>query len=245
MGLSITVLGCSGSYPGPGSACSGYLVQGGGVSVWLDAGSGTLAALQDYLPLERVDAIVLSHDHVDHWSDVEGFFTATAYVVPRSPRSVPVYAPVGVRKIAARFAQSEASALDWHDVTDGSEVDVGGLHFRFSRTEHPPETLAVRVDGEGSSLGYSADTGPGWRLSALGSGLDLALCEATFLTPHEGSYPHMSARQAGLSAREAGAARLVITHLWPTVDPETSRADAEAAYGGPVTVAAAGDRYEL
>lgn len=245
MGLSLTVLGCCGSYPGPGAPCSGYLVQGGGVSVWLDAGSGTMANLQHHLTLDQVDAIVLTHDHVDHWSDVEGFFIATAYVVPRPPRSVPVYAPAGVRRAAARFADNDASALDWRDVGDGSEIDIGGLRLHFSRTDHPPETLATRIDGEGKSLGYSADTGPGWSLSALGPGLDLALCEATFLTPHEGSYPHMSARQAGLTAREAGVARLVITHLWPTVDPEEASADAEAAFGGPVTVAETGTRYEL
>jgi ribonuclease BN (tRNA processing enzyme) len=55
----------------------------------------------------------------------------------------------------------------------------------------------------------------------------------------------MSARQTGLTAREAGAARLVITHLWPTVDPEAARADAEVTYGAPVTVATTGARYEL
>jgi len=245
MGLTVTVLGCSGSYPGPGSPCSGYLVQGGGVSLWLDAGSGTLANLQTHLRLDQVDAIVLTHEHVDHWSDVEGFFTATAYVLPRPAHSVPVYGPSGIRESAARFVSSSDSALDWRDVQDGSEVDVGGLHLRFSRTEHPPETLAVRIDGEGKSLGYSADTGPGWPLSSLGPGLDLALCEATFLTPHEGSYPHMSARQAGQTAREAGVARLVITHLWPTVDRGIAQADAETAFGGPVTVAETGARYEL
>jgi ribonuclease BN (tRNA processing enzyme) len=244
MGLTLTVLGSSGSYPGPGAACSGYLLQGGGVTVWLDAGSGTLANLQRHIGLEQVDAIVLSHDHVDHWSDVEGYFTATAYVVPRRAGSVPVYAPREVRTAAARFAEKEASPLDWRDVSDGSEVSIGDLNLRFSQTDHPTETLAVRVDGEGKSLGYSADTGPGWSLSTLGSGLDLALCEATFLTPHEGSYPHMSARQAGLTAREAGAAHLLITHLWPTVDPEVARAEAEAAYDGPVKVAKAGGRYE-
>jgi ribonuclease BN (tRNA processing enzyme) len=212
--------------------------------VWLDAGSGTLANLQRHIGLEQVDAIVLSHDHVDHWSDVEGFFTATAYVVPRPAGTVPVYAPADVRRAAARFAAKEMSPLDWRDISDGSEVTIGGLQLRFSQTEHPTETLAVRVDGEGKSLGYSADSGPGWSLSALGPGLDLALCEATFLTPNEGSYPHMSARQAGLTAREAGAARLFITHLWPTVDPHAARAEAEAAYGGPVTVAEAGARYE-
>ena len=44
--MRLTVLGCCGSYAAPGGACSGYLVQGGGKNLWLDAGPGTLANLQ-------------------------------------------------------------------------------------------------------------------------------------------------------------------------------------------------------
>ena len=103
----------------------------------------------------------------------------------------------------------------------------------------------MRIDGAGRSLGYSADSGPGWGLSELGEGLDLALCEATYLSDREGSLPHMSARQAGHSARTAGAARLVVTHLWPRTDRRAAEAEAAAAFGGPVTVAAVGDRYQV
>jgi ribonuclease BN (tRNA processing enzyme) len=245
VGLSLTVLGCSGSYPGPGAACSGYLVQGGGVSVWLDAGSGTLANLQRHIGLHEIDAVVLSHEHVDHWSDVEGLFVALAYVNPApQPRSIPVYAPAGVRIAAQRFSSTE-TPLTWHDVTDGDRLDIGGLGFRFSRTDHPTETLAVRVDGEGRSLAYSADTGTAWSLAELGPGIDLALCEATHPLSKEGTYQHMSAREAGEMAKAAGAKRLLLTHLWPTVDPKQSQSDGELAFGGPTAVAEIHRRYEV
>ena len=103
----------------------------------------------------------------------------------------------------------------------------------------------MRVDAGGRSLGYSADTGPAWSLEALGPGLDLALCEATMTIEEEGTLQHLSARQAGLSARAAGAGRLVLTHLWATLDPEQSRAEASVAFGAPVEVATVGARYEL
>jgi ribonuclease BN (tRNA processing enzyme) len=242
--LTLTVLGCSGSYPGPAGACSGYLVQAGGTSVWLDAGSGSLANLQRHLDLAAVDAIVLTHAHADHWSDVEGYFVAATHVLHHPPASVPVYAPVAVREAAA-FSRTPGSSLAWHDVADGATVDIGALHLTFSRTDHPPETLAVRFDGEGRSLGYSADTGPGWSLSALGPGIHLALCEATYLSADEGTYPHMSARQSGVTAREAGAERLVLTHLWPIVDPAASAAEAEVAFGRPVEMAELHRSYQV
>ena len=241
MGLSVTVLGCSGSYPGPGNACSGYLVRSGGTTLWLDAGSGTLANLQQHVGLHDVDAVVLSHEHPDHWSDVEGFRVACAYVVRRS--GVPVYATAGV---GDRLFPDFEPVLDWHVVTDGDHVEIGGLEVRFARTDHPPETLATRVDADGRSLAYSADTGPGWSFQALGGGIDLALCEATYLADREKPHStHLSARQAGAMARQAGVGRLLLTHLWPVIDPAQAREEAGAAFGRPVAVAQLHAEYEV
>ncbi len=240
MGLSVTVLGCSGSYPGPGAACSGYLVRGAGTTVWLDAGSGTLANLQRHVALDHVDAVVLTHEHPDHWSDLEGYRVACAYVIEHA--GVSVYAPAGLEQ---RLSADAAPAFMWRTVAAGDRVTVGRLQLRFSRTDHPPETLAVRVDGDGRSLVYSADTGPAWSMGDLGPGIDVALCEATYLADREGTAGHLSARQAGVMARQASAGRLVLTHLWPTVDPEASRAEAEAAYGRPVELARMHETYDV
>jgi ribonuclease BN (tRNA processing enzyme) len=209
--------------------------------VWLDAGSGSLANLQRHLALADVDAVVLSHEHPDHWSDLEGFYVACRYVQPRS--AVPVFAPKGLRSLL-RMGPTE-DTLVWHDVAGGDRVDIGGLGLTFSRTDHPPETLAVRVDGGGRALGYSADSGSAWSLAELGNDLDLALCEATFLQDREDSLQHLSARQAGAMAKAAASARLVITHLWPTVNPRSAQIEAADAFGGPVEVAAVNRTYAV
>jgi ribonuclease BN (tRNA processing enzyme) len=242
VGLSVTVLGCSGSYPGPAGACSGYLVDDGATRLWMDAGSGTLANLQTHLELGLLDAIVLSHEHPDHWADLEGFHNILRFVLVRE--EFPVYAPGGLKE---RTYEDMSPWVEWHDVADGDRVSVGSLALTFSRTDHGPETLAVRVDSQaaGGSLGYSADTGPGWSLEALGGGLDLALCEATIPRSREGELQHLSAHQAGESARAAGAGGLVLTHLWPTLDAERARAEGSAAFGADVELAAVGGRFEL
>lgn len=240
MGLTLTVLGCSGSYPGPGAACSGYLVRGAGTTLWVDAGSGTMANLQLHVGLADVDAVVLTHEHPDHWGDIEGFRVASAYGLDRS--HIPVFAPAGLR---AHLSTDPGLTFDWRVVASGDQVSVGGLTLTFSRTVHPPETLAVRIDGDGRSLAYSADTGPGWSFASLGDGIDLALCEATYVSGPFGAPIHLTAGEAGAMAREAGIRRLLLTHLWPTVDPGVSRAEAEAAYGGPVEMAKANETYEV
>ncbi|MBW3581123.1 MAG: MBL fold metallo-hydrolase [Actinobacteria bacterium] len=242
--LALTVLGCSGSYAGPGGACSGYLVQSDGVSVWLDAGPGTLANLQLHLDLDDLDAVVLTHAHPDHWVDVLPYHNAIRYLRPRT--GLPVFSPPEVRRLAREVNGGLEPALHWTDVHGGSTVTVGALSLSFSRTDHGPETLAVRVgDASGASLGYSADTGPGWSLSELGPDLGLALCEASLAPEQERRVQHLTAAQAGTSARAAGARRLVITHLQPGVDPDRSRDDASAAFGLPVDLAADHARYEV
>jgi len=238
--LGVTILGCDGSYPGPGGACSGYLVRGGGATVWLDAGSGTMANLQRHVALEEVDAVVVSHEHPDHWTDLEAFYVACTYVIGRS--GIPVYAPAGLERLTH---ENTVPTFQWHTVADGDGVGIGGLKLSFSRTDHGPETLAVRFDGDGGSLGYSADSGPGWSLAHLGTGLDLALCEATYLRDSEGTAHHMSARQAGLSGREAGVARLVLTHRWPTVPAQAAWEEGSEAFGAEVTLAEPNREYQL
>ena len=246
MGLSVTVLGCSGSYPGRGAACSGYLVQGGGMNLVVDLGPGSLANLQEHLELSAVDAVILTHRHPDHWTDLVGLEVAWTYGLERT--GLQVYGTGENRAIAEILTGGLAPTVEWHDVADGDEVDLGGLHLRFARTVHYVETLAVRIDerDSGSSLAYSADTGPGWSFDSLGSGIDLALCEATHLAEDEARGTlHLSARQAGVMARAAGVSRLLLTHQWPEYDPERFRVEGSEAFGAPVDIAVTHERYDL
>ncbi len=246
MALTLTVLGCDGSHagPGPAGAASGYLLRSWttGDCLWLDAGPGTFANLQRFCDPRRLTGIVLSHEHLDHWTDVEGLVTAARWTWRWDRDPVPVLAAPG---IAARLAQPIDGILDWSEVGDGDTVALGGVRLTFSRTDHGPVTLAVRVEGAGRVLGYSADSGPGWSLAALGSDLDLALCEATFTKEYEGTVQHMSGRQAGRSARAAGARRLVLTHRSPAVEAGAVAAEAAEAFGAPVETATVGRGFSL
>ncbi len=243
--FTVTVLGCDGGYQSPGGACSGYLLRAAGTCVLLDSGPGTLANLQRYVGIDALDAVVLSHEHPDHWGDLEGLAVARRYglaAAAADQERARVLAPSGLREITYHC---RGDAFCWDVVTDGSEERVGAFDLCFSRTDHGPETLAVRVGALGRRLVYSADTGPAWELAALGEGADLALCEATFTKEHEGSALHLSGRQAGRSARAARARRLVVSHRWPTVSQAAVTAEASEAFEGDVVAAAAGLTFEL
>jgi ribonuclease BN (tRNA processing enzyme) len=238
--MSLRVLGCDGSWPGPGGAGSGYLVTAGGTTVLVDAGPGTFANLQLWAEPSSIDGVILSHHHADHWTDLHALATHALLVSGR--RALPVLAPAGLERLSGLGGHA---ALAWCTVTDGDTTTMGDLRFAFHRTDHAPETLAVRIDGGGRTLGYSADTGPGWSLAGLGTWLDLVLCEATYTAEHEGMAGHMSGRQAGEQARTARARRVVLTHRWPTVDRSQLAEEAAGAFGGPVEQAEIGKEFEL
>ncbi|HYD09127.1 MAG TPA: MBL fold metallo-hydrolase [Acidimicrobiales bacterium] len=242
MGLTVTVLGCDASYPSPGGACSGYLVESGRTRLWLDAGTGTMAALSPE-QLESIDGIVLTHAHPDHWTDVLVFHHLVKYYRPRD--AIPVWSPARVQELVRAVNGDDLAPLAWAVIDATSRVTCGDLSLSFSRTDHGPETLAVRLDGGGVSVAYSADTGPGWAMSSLGDGLGLALIEATLDAAHEGVVQHLSGRQAGLMAEEAGARALVLTHIDPDVSGTEQLEAAKTTFRGPVSLATPGARYEV
>lgn len=245
------MLGCDGSYPGPGGAASGYLVRAGSTTLWLDAGPGTFATLQQVGDPGTVDAVVLSHEHPDHWTDLESFAVWRRQHPGLGP--VPVLAPPGLRR---RSYFADDPLLAWQEVGPAYRVPLGELTCSFVATDHGPPTLAVRVDqqagpegagdpaGPAAALAYSADTGPDWSVAELGEGIGTVLCEATFTRRHEGQARHLSGHQAGAMAAAAGVGRLVLTHRWPTVSAEAVAEEAAGAFGRPVDQAAAGAVFD-
>lgn len=245
--LAVTVLGSSGSYASVDNPATGFLVQSPEASVVLDCGPGTLGPMQRAIDLADISAFVLTHCHPDHWLELPVIRNVFTWFVPRE--NVPLYGTQGTcdldRAVTVR-APDRSDPFDWNVVDENSQVSIADQSWSFSRTDHSVETLAVRVDVAGRSFAFSSDSGPAWDFRSLGSGIDLAFCDASHPEELEGKgIPHMSAREAGLAGWVAGVGRLAITHVIPGADREKQRRQAEAAYGGPVEVALPGRRFEV
>ena len=244
MALKLTILGCSGTYAAAGNACSGYLVANDDTVLWVDTGPGTLANAQRHVDLDDVDAIVISHSHPDHWLDLPVLRNVYRYVLGRE--AVPLYSTEEtIEKAQVVCDQELAPTFDVTVIDETSSLRIGSLGLTFSRTDHPVETLAMRIEADGQALAYSADTGPGWSFDRFGAPIDLALCEATLGPEDDGLAPHVTGQQAGTIAANADVGRLVITHAMPGHDLDRRRAETEAAFGRPVEVAHVGDTFTL
>ncbi len=248
--MKVTVVGCSGTFPGPQSCCSAYLLEAGGFRLLVDAGNGATGALQQHVGILDLDAIVISHLHGDHYLDLVTYTYARRYHPAGCPGPVPVYGPDGTRsQVAAAYARPVDTLLDAvYDfrVLSPGPLDIGPFRMDLARVNHPVETYAMRFAAGGGSLTYSADTGESDPLVELAKGSDVFLCEASYLDG-EANPPdvHLTGGQAGAHAARAGVGQLVLTHLVPWGDARRTLAAAQAAYDGEITLAATGGVFEI
>lgn len=227
-----TVLGCCGSYSGPGACCSGYLLRGGGAAIWVDCGNGTLAALQRHISLEELTAVFVSHIHPDHCVDVFGLDVAFRYGGLR--QGLEIFAPNDVRASLQGLAgESFGSAFEWVELEGSAPRALHrDLDLQFSLTDHPVPTYAMCARTDSTSLAYTSDTGPGWSGAELGDDIDLWVSEATYLNDFKGAPIHLAPSEAANLATARNAKRLLLTHFWPGVDPAFSVAEASAEFPG-------------
>lgn len=237
--MKVTVLGMNGPFPAAGGACSGYLVQAGETLVQLDMGTGTLAALTKLCAPESLTAIVFSHWHFDHCSDVLPLLYRLSLAAP-----LDVWGPEDdtspVRGILAAMPQ-----VKLHTLHAGDRVQIGDIALEVFTARHPVPALMYRLCADKKTLAYTGDTNTTPDLPALADKADLLLADGLFPESMwaEGK-PHLSAKQVAELARDAGAKRVVITHLNPQIDPETLLREARTARLD-ATLASCGAVYQV
>jgi ribonuclease BN (tRNA processing enzyme) len=202
----------------------------------MDCGNGTFANLQQHVNPGDLTAVVITHAHPDHCVDIYGLHVMYKYGLEQ--RMLPVYAPEGVEKTLEGLVGTWTDTFDWRLIGDGDRSEIGETKFCFSRTDHPLPTVGVEIAHGDKRLVYTADTGPAWSVEVFDPHADLVLSEATYQHDDIRAPIHLSAKQAGEAARAARAKRLMLTHLWPTLDPVASVEEGSEAFGRAVSLAA-------
>ncbi|HEX9042328.1 MAG TPA: MBL fold metallo-hydrolase [Trebonia sp.] len=249
--MRLTVVGCAGSFPGPDSPASCYLLEADGFRLVIDFGNGSLGALQKYAALSGIDAVCLSHLHADHCVDLYSYSIARAFHPDGQLPAIPVYGPAGTAERMASIHGSDGDDLGltkrftWETVEPGP-LTIGPFDVELAHMNHPVETFAYRFTRGGRALVYTGDTGATEEVPALAAGADVLLSEAAFLeAPDLPPDLHLTARQAASYASRAGVGKLVLTHLQPWTNPDDARAEAATAFPGDLDIAAAGQVIDL
>lgn len=256
--MKLTILGCSGSIPGPDSPTSGYLLEADDTRIALDLGNGTLGTMQRHIDPFALDAVLLSHLHPDHCADF-GALTVLRRYHPRPPydpaeRKLSVFGPEEAPdRLAALYApnaveRAEADLSDVYEFATAPEdpVRIGPFEIRAVPVHHVCPTWGFRISVDGAVLAYTADTGRCAALPELARDADVLLAEASWLdSPDRPDGLHLSGRQAAEVATEAGARRLLLTHVQPWSDSAAILDEARRYTGVPVELVEVDKQYRL
>lgn len=240
--MRLTVLGSDGTWPGEAGQCSGYLLTHEGFHLWLDAGTGTFARLQEHVGIDDVGAMLVTHGHADHFLDMIPAFYARHYG-GLGTAGLPFYSPEGFFDVASKLVSENgrdvmAEAYSFGQLAHGTKVEIGPFRVTaFEMTHIGVYSLGYRIEAGGHVLAFSGDTGPCENAVEMARGADLFLCEATYQDPSELTFFHLSATQAAEHATAAEVKRLVLTHLTPGLDHGTSLEQAANGFAGAIDVA--------
>jgi len=240
--VEVTILGSQGTWPGPGGQTCGYLVSHDGFHLWVDAGTGTFARLQEHVALGDIGGMLITHGHPDHFVDMIPAFYARHYGKMGEP-GLPFYSPDGFTDLAALLVSENgrnvmAEAYDFRVAKEEQSFELGPFRVTpFEMMHVGVKALGYRIEADGVVLAYTGDTGPCDEVVDLARDADVFLAEATYQDTSNLMPFHLSARQAGEIAQQAGARRLVLTHLTPDLDPVVSLREAAEAFDGVVDLA--------
>ena len=231
--VKVTVIGCSPAWPNAGGAQSGYLLEGAG-RLLLDCGPGVLARLRNGNgSWPDVDAVVITHFHLDHFGDLIPWVFGAAFGPGRSTEKPALWLPPGgsgrLRSLGGQLAFTPQLELAFHvnEYRPDEAFAAGGYDVTPVRLAHYDEqTFGMRVSDGARTVAYSGDTAPTPRLADLARDADLFLCEATLGDPEPAERGHLTAEEASDAFAESGARRLVLIHRPDELplDPELERA---------------------
>jgi len=232
--MKLTVLGCYGPFPSAGGTCSGYLLEQDGYAILLDCGNGVLSNLQYFVRLDELSAVIISHLHSDHISDLFILRHALSLSKYSGLRTSPlkIYSPA---EPAAEYDRLflYKDQYDIEVINEKKRFEIGPFLFSFLHTVHSIPSYAISVlSNNRNKLVYSSDTEYFPQLSSFAEDASLFLCESTFLSSdlQKGAINHLSAKQAAKLAFEGQVKQLLLTHFLPYNEHERYHEEATAIF---------------
>lgn len=252
--MRLTVLGSGNGVPTATRGCPGFLLEGGGETVLLDPGPGTLAAAaRRGVDAGRVTGVLITHLHLDHHLDLAALVFALRAPRFRGRPPLRVLGPRGLvrvftlwREAYGRWMEPAGYELEVAEAEAGP-ARLGGLYLTGVSVPHgdrPALAWRIRDREDGPVLAFSGDTGEGPAAVEAGRGADLFVLECS-LPPGEPTVKHLTAEAAGKVAAATGCRRLLLVHFSAAVEGTPVEEAVRAAYAGPLDLAVDGTEVEV
>lgn len=243
--MELIVLGSGSSVPHWKRGSAGYLVSGGGRTILVDVGLGTLQKLATLrIPLAEPDAAAFTHLHLDHTAELAPLLFALRNPGIGRTKTLTLLGAPGFREFYIRLLGTYGVWVEPLDYPleikeiDGHPVPLGGLTLRAFPVSHSPQSVAYRVEdpSDGKTIAFSGDTDVCEGLVEAVRGADLAVIECSFPDGRKAE-GHLTPGEAGEIASRSGAKRLLLTHFYPECDGEDIFGQCRKRYAGEILLA--------
>lgn len=244
--MRVTMIGRCGAFPVAGEATTGFLIETNEGSVLVDCGSGVVERLQRFLPIQHLDAVLISHYHHDHVADL-GVLEYSALVTTRQglrAKPLHVYAPKQPSEQFARWRLEPFCEL--HPTAPDTQLELLGLSVRFMSTRHPVPCMAMSFSDGQHRVCFTADTSYIPELVPFAEGADLLIAEASFYRHEDGTATgHLTSWESGQLAEDAAVKQLIVSHLPSHGELSQLVAEVREKFSGPVQLSRTGLVVEL
>ncbi|KGM99736.1 MBL fold metallo-hydrolase [Clostridium botulinum] len=243
--MRITVIGYWGAYPEKNEATTGYLLQSGDHNILVDCGSGILSKVQEYIPLNKIDSVMLSHYHGDHAADVIPlqYEAGISKKLSKRDKEIQIYG----HNLSSEFKELTSKGIsNGNKIDDNIEVTIGKLKVTFKWVKHPVPTLAMRFEEEGKVFAYSGDTEWCEGVIDIAKDADLFICETSLYNNQLGKVKgHLTAGEVGKIGSMNNVKKLVLSHLPHYGNLDDLVKEAKEEFNGEVYKAYSGLSFEL
>lgn len=252
--MRLVTVGTGTVVPDPERASACHWIEHGESRLLVDCGAGGLQGLaRAELAWSDLGHLIISHFHADHIGEIPSLIFALRHAL-EVPRRAPleIWGPEGTQRLFTAWAHALGSWLIdpgfdvvIRELRPGNVVDVGGVQVRVNQTPHSDESIALRFEAGGSSLGYTGDTGPSPELAEFFQAVDLLLAECSLPEELAGDF-HLSPERLARLAMDAGVRRVAVTHVYPHLRrPDLAELIRHAGYTGEIIVVADGSELRV
>ncbi len=215
--MQLTILGNNGPFQSAGGACSGYLITEGDTRILIDCGNGVLGNLLKFTRFEELDAIILTHLHSDHISDMLVLKYAVEIKINKGMMNKPIkiYLPDEPLEEFKRF--DVKGVFDVQTISESLMLQFGDLKINFKQMKHPVKCFGISVSNGTRRFVFSGDTSWTEDIIEFAENCDMLMLDSGLLADQKTNenVPHLTSRECGIIAKQARVKRLLLTHFWP------------------------------